>query len=117
MPSWPPVAMGQVEEASWPRVVARVDRALVHLSRGGADAGPAECYAEHLAAQHKAAGRTLLFSTVVDLMGTVVCNVRPAIHAAFQADAESIGVSAAVTATNRCADPGTSRRRPSVQPA
>jgi IS4 transposase len=37
--------------------------------------------------------RTLLFSQVVDLMGTVVCNVRPAIHAAFQADAESIGVS------------------------
>ena len=37
--------------------------------------------------------RTLLFSTVVDLMGTVVCNVRPAIHAAFQANAVSIGVS------------------------
>jgi len=37
--------------------------------------------------------RTLLFSTVVDLMGTVVCNVRPAVHAAFQANAESIGVS------------------------
>ncbi len=37
--------------------------------------------------------RTLLFSQVVDLMGTVVCNVRPAIHAAFQANAESIGVS------------------------
>jgi IS4 transposase len=37
--------------------------------------------------------RTLLFSTVVDLMSTVVCNIRPAIHAAFQANAESIGVS------------------------
>src|SRR3954466_7877786 len=37
--------------------------------------------------------RTLLFSTVVDLMATVVCNVRPAIHAAFQANAESLGVS------------------------
>src|SRR3954470_3760462 len=37
--------------------------------------------------------RTLLFSQVVDLMSTVVCNVRPAIHAAFQANAESIGVS------------------------
>ena len=37
--------------------------------------------------------RTLLFSTVVDLMGTVVCNIRPALHAAFQAHAESIGVS------------------------
>src|SRR4051794_23282379 len=37
--------------------------------------------------------RRLLFSQVVDLMGAVVCNVRPAIHAAFQANAESIGVS------------------------
>jgi hypothetical protein len=37
--------------------------------------------------------RTLLFSQVVDLMGTVVCNVRPAIHAAFQVNAESLGVS------------------------
>ena len=37
--------------------------------------------------------RKLLFSQVVDLMGTVVCKVRPAIHAAFQADAEAIGVS------------------------
>ncbi len=37
--------------------------------------------------------RKLLFSTVVDLMGTVVCSIRPALHAAFQADAESIGVS------------------------
>jgi IS4 transposase len=37
--------------------------------------------------------RTLLFSQVVDLMSTVVCNVRPAIHAAFQANAESFGVS------------------------
>ncbi len=37
--------------------------------------------------------RKLLFSTVVDLMGTVVCNVRPAIHAAFQANAEAIGAS------------------------
>src|SRR3954468_9090806 len=37
--------------------------------------------------------RTLLFSTVVDLMGTVVCNIRPAIHAACEPNAESIGVS------------------------
>jgi IS4 transposase len=37
--------------------------------------------------------RTLLFSQVVDLMGAVVCNVRPALHAAFQANAEAIGVS------------------------
>jgi Transposase DDE domain len=33
----------------------------------------------------------LLFSTVVDLMGTVVCRVRPSIHAAFQARAETVG--------------------------
>jgi IS4 transposase len=37
--------------------------------------------------------RKLLFSTVVDLMGTVVCNVRPALHAAFRANAEAIGAS------------------------
>jgi hypothetical protein len=37
--------------------------------------------------------RSLLFSTVVDLMGTVVANIRPSIHAAFRARAESIGVS------------------------
>jgi hypothetical protein len=37
--------------------------------------------------------RKLLFSQVVDLMSTVVCNIRPAIHAAFQANAEAIGVS------------------------
>lgn len=35
---------------------------------------------------------TLLFSLVADLMGTVVCGVRPSIHAAFQARAEEIGV-------------------------
>src|SRR3954464_2107294 len=45
------------------------------------------------AAAKRQYSRTLLFSTVVDLMGTVVCNVRPAIHAAFQATAESVGVS------------------------
>jgi Transposase DDE domain len=33
----------------------------------------------------------LLFSTVVDLMGTVVCRIRPSIHAAFQARAETVG--------------------------
>ncbi|MBX6314742.1 MAG: transposase [Isosphaeraceae bacterium] len=37
--------------------------------------------------------RKLLFSTIVDLMGTVVGNVRPALHAAFQANAEAIGAS------------------------
>ena len=33
--------------------------------------------------------RKLLFSQVVDLMTTVVSNVRPAIHAAFQESLES----------------------------
>jgi IS4 transposase len=35
----------------------------------------------------------LLFSTVVDLMGSVVCRIRPSIHAAFQARAETVGTS------------------------
>jgi hypothetical protein len=35
----------------------------------------------------------LLFSLVADLMGTVVCGVRPSIHAAFQGRREDIGVS------------------------
>jgi IS4 transposase len=33
----------------------------------------------------------LLFSTIVDLMGVVVCRIRPSIHAAFQARAETVG--------------------------
>jgi hypothetical protein len=37
--------------------------------------------------------RTLLFSTVVDLMGLVVTGVRPAVNAAYHARAEMIGVS------------------------
>src|SRR5512135_1119536 len=37
--------------------------------------------------------RTLLFSSIVDLMGTVVCRIRPAINAAYHAQAEAIGVS------------------------
>jgi IS4 transposase len=37
--------------------------------------------------------RTLLFSSVVDLMGLVVCRIRPAIGAAYQARAETIEVS------------------------
>src|SRR3954471_10773012 len=45
------------------------------------------------AAAERQYSRTLLFSTVVDLMGSVVGNIRPAIHAAFQAKAEAIGVS------------------------
>lgn len=38
--------------------------------------------------------RELLFSTTVDLMGQVVCGVRKSVHAAYQASAEEIAVSA-----------------------
>jgi hypothetical protein len=34
--------------------------------------------------------RKLLFSSIVDLMGLVVCRIQPAIHAAYQAHAETI---------------------------
>ena len=37
----------------------------------------------------------LLFSTVADLMGLVVCRIRPSVHAAYQARAESFRVSLA----------------------
>src|SRR3954466_4934439 len=37
--------------------------------------------------------RTLLFSSVVDLMGTVVAKIRPAVNAAYRARAEALGVS------------------------
>ena len=37
--------------------------------------------------------RKILFSSVVDLMGLVVCRIRPAIHAAYQARAETIDAS------------------------
>jgi IS4 transposase len=37
--------------------------------------------------------RELLFSSVVDLMGQVVLGVQPSVHAAYQAQAEEIGVS------------------------
>jgi hypothetical protein len=37
--------------------------------------------------------RDLLFSSVVDLMGQVVLGVKPSIHAAYQAQAEKVGVS------------------------
>ena len=33
----------------------------------------------------------LLFSTIVNLMSVVVCRIRPSIHAAFQARAETVG--------------------------
>ena len=37
--------------------------------------------------------RTLLFSSVVDLMGTVVAKIHPAVNAAYRAKAEALGVS------------------------
>ena len=37
--------------------------------------------------------KKLLFSTVVNLMSAVVCRIRPTIHAAFQARAETVGAS------------------------
>jgi IS4 transposase len=37
--------------------------------------------------------RTLLFSSVVDLMGSVVARVQPAVNAAYRARAETLGVS------------------------
>jgi IS4 transposase len=37
--------------------------------------------------------RKLLFSSVVDLMSTVVCRIKPAIHAAYKARAATIGAS------------------------
>ena len=37
--------------------------------------------------------RELMFSSVVDLMGQVVLGVQPSIHAAYQAQAEKLGVS------------------------
>ena len=36
--------------------------------------------------------RTLLFSSVVDLMATVVTKIRPAVNAAYRARAETLGV-------------------------
>jgi len=37
--------------------------------------------------------RTLLFSSVVDLMGTVVAKIQPAVNAAYRAKADALGVS------------------------
>jgi len=37
--------------------------------------------------------RTLLFSSVVDLMGSVVAKIQPAVNAAYRAKAEVLGVS------------------------
>jgi hypothetical protein len=52
----------------------------------------------------------LLFSTTADLMGMVVCRIRPSIHAAYQAQAESFHVSLeALYAKLRRTEPGVSR--------
>jgi Transposase DDE domain len=45
------------------------------------------------ATAHKQYTKGLLFSTLVDLMGLVVCRVRPSVHAAYQARAEQFRVS------------------------
>ena len=37
--------------------------------------------------------RTLLFSTVFDLMSQVVCGIQPSMHAAYQADVANLSVS------------------------
>jgi len=37
--------------------------------------------------------RALLFSSVVDLMGEVVCRIRPSVHASYQAEPSKFGVS------------------------
>jgi hypothetical protein len=37
--------------------------------------------------------RELLFSSIVDVMGEVVCRIRPSIHAGYQADPAKFGVS------------------------
>src|SRR4051812_48925124 len=37
--------------------------------------------------------RKLLFSSLVDLMGEVVCRIRPSVHAGYQADPTKLGVS------------------------
>src|SRR3954465_9241259 len=37
--------------------------------------------------------KRLLFSSIVDLMGLVVCRIQPAVHAAYQAHAETIEAS------------------------
>jgi hypothetical protein len=37
--------------------------------------------------------RAVLFSSVVDLMGQVVLGIQPSVHAAYQAQADQLGVS------------------------
>jgi hypothetical protein len=49
-----------------------------------------ELFGSHAELQYE---KDLLFSSVVDLMGVVVCKVEPSVHAAFQAVAGSLPVS------------------------
>jgi Transposase DDE domain len=53
--------------------------------------------------------KELLFSTVVDLMSTVVCRVRPSVHAAYLAKKDEVGVSVrALYDKLECLEVGTS---------
>ena len=38
--------------------------------------------------------KTLMFSTVADIMGLVACKIHPSVHAAYQAKKEEVGVTA-----------------------
>lgn len=49
-----------------------------------------ELFDQHAQVQYE---RELMFSSVVDLMGRVVCRVQPSVHAAYQRQRESIPVS------------------------
>ena len=42
---------------------------------------------------HRQYTRTLMFSSVVDVMGAVVTQIHPAVHAAYRAKAHTLGVS------------------------
>jgi len=46
--------------------------------------------------------RTLLFSSVADLMGAVVAKIQPAVNAAYRAKAEALGVSPRACPNNPC---------------
>jgi hypothetical protein len=61
------------------------------------------------ATAHKQYTRELLFSSLVELMGLVVCRIRPSVHAAYQARAEPLTVSLkAVYAKLERLEPGVS---------
>ena len=46
------------------------------------------------AAADRQENKTLLFSTVADLMGLVACKIHPSMHAAYQAKQAQVGVTA-----------------------